>query len=112
MRGRDPRAEGGRPGRQVRGGGVEHGGELLGRDDGLVDLEDEPLLELGGLAAAGRRELSLLAARHALGPERLDGAGQRKHRRALGQRQHAAAGSCICMTGQPNGLPQMELRTY
>ena len=88
MRGRDPRGERG----GLRCGSVEHGGELLGRDDGLVDLEDEPLLELGGLAAAGRRrrELSLLPARHALGPERLDGAGQRERRRALGQRQHAA----------------------
>jgi hypothetical protein len=91
VRGREARRRGG--GRQVRGGGVEHGGELLGRDDGLVDLQDEALLELRGLAVAGRREqllLLLLVARQPLGPERLDGARQRERRRAPAQRQHAA----------------------
>lgn len=62
----------------MRGGGVEHGGELLGRDDGLVDLQDEALLELRGLAGRREQQLLLLVARHPLGPERLDGARQRE----------------------------------
>jgi hypothetical protein len=79
MRGRrDPRS-GRTLGRQVRGGGVEHGGELLGRDDGLVHLQDEAPLELGGLA--GRRDPLLL---------RDGAAGQRECRRPPGQSQHAA----------------------
>jgi hypothetical protein len=73
----------------VRGGGVEHGGELLGRDDGLVDLEDEPLLELRGLGARARRR-QLLPARHPPGPEALRSAGQRDGRRLPGHREHAA----------------------